>query len=91
METDPKELLKKHEELIHSEMKKVLSHVQRKSEDWILNTVMLEGHEVPFKYKRKQEYKSLKGQCVNLTYYPATESIAGMDVEIMKVIRIKRA
>ena len=36
-------------------------------------------------------YKNLKGARVNLTYYPATASVAGMDVEIMTVVRIRRS
>jgi len=52
---------------------------------------MIEDCDVPFKYKRKKHYKSLKGQRVNLTYYPAKESVAGMELEIMKVVRIKIA
>ena len=68
---------------------KVSSHVQRKNGDWILNTLMIEGYDVPFKYKRTKQYKNLKGQRVNLTYYPDTETVAGMEFEIMKVIRIK--
>ena len=84
-------LVKKHEKLVHSEQLKVVSHVQRDTKDWILNTVMIEGYDVPFKYKRKKMYKNIKGQRVNLTYYPATESVAGIDMEIMKVVRIKIA
>ena len=52
---------------------------------------MIEGCEVPFKYKRKKDYKNLKGQRVNLTYYPCKESIAGMEFDFMKVVRIKIA
>ncbi len=84
-------LIKTHEKLVHSEQLKVVSHVQRDTKDWILNTVMIEGYDVPFKYKRKKMYKNIKGQRVNLTYYPAIESVAGIDMEIMKVVRIKIA
>lgn len=84
-------LISKHHKLVHSECLKVISHVQRDIDDWILNTVMIEGYDVPFKYKRKKMYKNIKGQCVNLTYYPATESVGGIDMEIMKVVRIKLA
>jgi hypothetical protein len=52
---------------------------------------MIEGCDVPFKYKRKKLYKNIQGQRVNLTYYPATESIAGIEMEVMKVVRIKVA
>ena len=84
-------LIKTHEKLVHSEQMKVVSHVQRDTKDWILNTVMIEGCDVPFKYKRKKMYKNIKGQRVNLTYYPTMESVAGIDMEIMKVVRIKIA
>ena len=86
-----KELLKKHPALVHSENMKVISHVQRETGEWFLNTVMIEGYDVPFKYKRKKLYRNIKGQRVNLTYYPARETVAGIDIEIMKVIRIKIA
>jgi hypothetical protein len=52
---------------------------------------MIEGYEVPFKYKRNKKYKNIQGARVNLTYYPATEQVAGIDMEIMKVVRIKIA
>ncbi|MEM7401824.1 MAG: hypothetical protein AAF304_07750 [Pseudomonadota bacterium] len=70
-------------------MMKVSSHVQRAKEGWFLNTLMIEGCEVPFRYKRKKKYKNLQGQRVNLTYYPTTEYIAGMEMEMMNVVRIK--
>ncbi len=82
-------LLKNHQKLTHSDMLKVVSHVQRESGEWIINTLMIEGHSVPFKFKRKQAYKNVKGQRVNLTYYPSVESIAGMEMEVMNVVRIK--
>ncbi len=84
-------LLKTHQKLVHSEMVKVISHVQRDTKEWVLNTLMIEGYDVPFKYKRKKMYKNIKGQRVNLTYYPVTESVAGIDMEVMKVVRIKIA
>lgn len=87
----PKKLLIKHPDLTHTDMAKVVSHVQRTQDDWILNTIMIEGCEVPFKYKRKKGYKNLKGQRINLTYYPSKESIAGMEFDFMKVVRIKIA
>jgi hypothetical protein len=52
---------------------------------------MIEGYDVPFKYKRTKHYRDLKGQRVNLTYYPETEVVAGMEFEIMKVVRVKIA
>lgn len=91
MKTEPGNLLQKHPELVHSEMRKVISHVQRESGEWIVNTVMIEGCEVPFRYQRKKRYRSLQGQRVNLTYYPADEQVAGMTFEIMRVVRIRIA
>ena len=88
---DPEKLLERHESLVHSEQRKVVSHVQRASDDWILNTIMIDGHDVPFRYKRKRKYKSLVGASVNLTYYPMMEDVAGFEVEVMKVVRIRRA
>ncbi|MBV2092879.1 MAG: hypothetical protein KUF72_18520 [Candidatus Thiodiazotropha sp. (ex Ctena orbiculata)] len=89
MKSPVDDLLKTHRELTHSEMKKVTSHVQRESGDWILNTLLIEDTDVPFKYKRKKHYKSLVGQRVNLTYYSDTESVAGIDMDVMRVVRIK--
>ena len=89
MDRDVKKLTTRHEKLTHSEMLKVASHVQRESGEWMLNTLMIDGYDVPFKYKRKRLYKSLQGQRVNLTYYPTVEVVAGIEFEIMKVVRIK--
>jgi len=84
-------LLNTHHKLTHSEMVKVTSHVQRETKEWVINTVMIEGCDVPFKYKRKKKYKNIQGQRVNMTYYPVTESVAGIEMETMKVVRIKIA
>jgi len=84
-------LLKTHQKLTHSEMVTVVSHVQRDTKEWVLNTLMIEGCDVPFKYKRKKMYKNIKGQRVNLTYYPVQENVAGVEFETMKVVRIKIA
>ena len=91
MKNEPEKLLKRHTKLTHSEMLKVISHVQRDEGDWIINTLLLEGYEVPFSYKRKRRYKSITGQRVNLTYYPATRIVAGIEFEVMNVVRIKIA
>ena len=91
MKSSPEKLIKKHPELTHTEMAKVASHVQRPKGDWMLNTIMLEGCDVPFKYKRREKYKNLKGQRVNLTYYPDTETVAGIVFECMRLVRIKIA
>lgn len=91
MKSEPEELLKRHRQLVHSDMRKVASHVQRHDGDWIVNTLMIDGYDVPFKYKRKKQYKNLEGQRVNLTYYPNIETVAGMEFEVMNVVRIKIA
>jgi len=52
---------------------------------------MLDGYDVPFQYNRKKQYRSLQGASVNLTYYPQTENVAGMEFESMKVVRIRRS
>jgi len=91
MQTEPEKLLKRHSKLVHSEMLKVTSHVQRDEGDWIINTLLVEGHEVPFKYKRQRRYKNITGQRVNLTYYPEINMVAGIEVEVMNVVRIKIA
>ena len=89
--SDIKKLLKKHGQLNQLDGVKVESHVQRDKDDWVINTVMLDGYDVPFKYERKKAYKSLKGAQVNLTFYAETESVAGMAFEVMSVVRIRRA
>lgn len=89
MKSPVEKLLKNHKDLTHSDMMKVESHVQRESGDWILNTIMLENCATPFKYKRKKAYNNLQGQRVNLTYYRSVESVAGIEMEVMNVVRIK--
>ena len=91
MMSDVKKLLKKHGQLNQLDSAKVVSHVQRDKDEWVINTILLEGYDVPFKYKRKTVYKSLKGAQVNLTFYPETESIAGIAFEMMHVVRIRRS
>jgi hypothetical protein len=90
MQSDPKKLVDKNKNLTHSELMKVISHVQREQDDWILHTLMVDGCDVPFKFKRKGNYNSLKGARVNMTYYSKQETVAGMSFEMMKVVRIKR-
>ena len=90
MHSDPKKLIEKHKNLTHSELMKVVSHVQREQGEWIMHTVMVEDCDAPFKFKRKGKYQSLKGARVNMTYYSAQEVVAGMNFEVMKVVRIKR-
>ena len=81
----------KQQAINHSENMKVASHTQREDGDWWLNTLMLEGYDVAFKYKRKKLYQSLKGARVNLSYYASSEEIAGIPFEYMKVTRIRRS
>ena len=94
MQSDSKKLTNKHPQT-HSEYVRVLSHRQRdgKGDDreWIINTVMIEDCDTPFKFKRKQAYQNLKGARVNMTYYPAIETVAGLEMEIMTVVRIKKS
>jgi len=91
MPSSTDKLLKKHKKLTQSDMLKVESHVQREQGEWIINTLMIVGQSVPFTYKRQRHYKSLQGQRVNITYYPAVESVAGIEFEVMKVVRIRIA
>ncbi len=86
-----KKLLTKHQKLNQLDVAKVTSHVQRQTDDWVLNTIVLEGYDVPFQYTRRKLYKSLAGSRVNLTFYPETKSVAGVDFETMKVVRIRRS
>lgn len=91
MKSDPDKLLKKNAQLNQLDAIKVSSHVQRERGEWFLNTLMLEGYSVAFKYSRKKRYRSLEGASVNLTYYPDSEVIAGLEFEYMKVVRIRRS
>lgn len=91
MKSVPEKLLGRHAELVHSDQKKVLSHVQREDGEWIINTLMIAGCDAPFRYKRKRMYRSLAGGYVSLTYYPDTEVAGGIEIEVMRVVRIKRA
>ena len=59
MKSEPEKLISRHKVLVHSEMLKVNSHVQRVAGEWIINTLMVEGCEVPFKYKRKRKYNQI--------------------------------
>ena len=86
-----KDLLQEHDKLTHSENITVISHVQREQDEWFINTVMIKDCDVPFKYKRKKAYKSLTKQQVNMTYYASTETIAGFEMDVMNIVRIKVA
>ena len=63
MKSERQKLVDKHSQLNQTDNAKVISHVQReeKDSDWIRHTIMLEGIDVPFIYRRKQQYQSLKG------------------------------
>ena len=91
MTSDLVKMLSKHQQLTHSVDIKVTSHTQRDVGDWIQHTIMVENCNVPFKFNRAKAYRSLKGAKVNLTYYPSVETIAGFDIDIMKIVRIKRS
>lgn len=91
MDKKVNKLLKEHNKLIHTEAIKVVSHVQREEGDWVINTLMLENISAPFKYKRKKRYKTLVGQQVNITYYCGSENVAGFEIEVMNIVRIKIA
>lgn len=89
MKTESEKLIKKHQKLINTDNLKVISHVQREDDDWFINTLMFENIDVPFKYKRKQLYKSLVNNRVNVTYYVSKENVAGFEIELMNIVRIK--
>ena len=91
MKSKTEKLIEKHPEVTFSESKKVISHVQRSDGEWNLNTLMIEGYDVPFKYRRMKQYKDLKGAYVNLSYYPVTETVSGLEFEIMKVVKLNIA
>ena len=93
MKSDVDKLLKKNAQLNQLDVVKVVSHVQREIEgdDWVVNTLVLEGYDVPFRYRRKKRYRSLQGAPVNITFYPQTEQVAGIDIEVMKVVRIRKS
>ena len=86
-----KKLLEKHRELVRSEMKKVVSHVQRVDGEWFINTLLIEGSDVPFRYKRRKKYHNLKGARVDMTYYAAVEHVSGIEMEVMNVVQIHRS
>ncbi|WP_417763861.1 hypothetical protein [Shewanella sp.] len=91
MQSDPKKLVEKNQQLIHSEAMKVVSHTQREQGEWVLHSLIVAGCDAPFKFKRKQQYQNLTGARVNMTYYPVNEVVAGLSFEYMKVVRIKKS
>jgi len=80
--------LASNDKLIHAKLQKVESHVQRQVDNWIHNTILLEGYDVPFKYKRQKKYRSLKGARVDMIYYRDNEVVAGMNFEVMNVVKV---
>ena len=82
-------LLETHPNLVHTELCKVTSHVQREEDGWYVNTLVIKNTDAPFIFKRRKKYKNLENSVVNLTYYPETTEVAGMEFETMKVVRIK--
>lgn len=91
VKSEVEKLLERNRQLNHLEMAAVVSHVQRETDGWVLNTIMLDGYDVPFRYRRKKRYRSLKGARINITYYLQLEQVAGTEVEVMKVVRLKRS
>ncbi|MEH6531709.1 MULTISPECIES: hypothetical protein [Photobacterium] len=90
MKSPVDKLLGKHQDLIHTDAMKVTSHTHREdNENWFLHTLMIEGCDAPFKFKRKKRYKNLKGKLVNMTYYVDCDIVAGFEIETMRVVRIK--
>ena len=89
MKSDVDKLLAKRRQLNHLDSVKVISHKQRPDDGWFRNSIMIDGYDVPFKYRRKQRYRELKNAYVNVTYYPVTEVVAGIEFETMKVVRIR--
>ena len=85
------DLLKSNQTLIHSSFQKVTSHVQREEDEWIINTLMIEGCDTPFQYKRKKLYQSLKGAQVDITYYCSKKEIGGLEFETFNIVRIRRS
>jgi hypothetical protein len=78
-----------HSENMHSDVMEVKSHVQRFNGECMINTIMVDGYDCPFQYRREFKYKNLEGKQVDLSYYPAVETIAGLEMEIMKVVHLK--
>lgn len=89
MKSSAEIMLQKHNQLIHCELMRVTSHVQRFNGECMLNTLMVEGYDCPFKYHRKYKFRNLKGKRVELTYYPTIEVVAGFELGIMKVVQLK--
>jgi len=67
-------------------------HLPNGSQDCIKSAILHTiAYDVPFKYRCKQPYKSIKGQRVNLAYYSSSETAGSVEFEVMNVVRIKIA
>ena len=82
--------IEQQQNVYHREHCTVLSHTQRDEGEWVQHTLMLENYETPFRFRRSKRYRCLKGESVDVDYYPQTTLVAGMELETMKVVRIKR-
>lgn len=91
MKSSTETILQNDKNLVHCELMKVTSHTQRFNGESMLNTLMVDGYDCPFKYCRKYQFPNLKGKRVDLTYYPTVEIVAGFEVDIMKVVHISRS
>lgn len=60
MKSSLDKMLANHNKLIHTEGVKITSHTQREVEEWVQHTVMIEGCDVPFKFKRPKNFDALR-------------------------------
>ncbi len=88
---DRKALHQKQPQLLEALEQKVVSHTQRNEPDWVVHTLMLEGCDSPFQFRRPRGYRSLVGARVNLSYYIETQELAGEAFQIMRVVRVRRS
>jgi len=88
---DVKKQTKDDPQLIHLEGARVVSHRQLKKNDSVLNTLVLEGHDVPFQFRRKTAFRSLLGARVNLSYYPESRTAGDKTFKTMRIVKIRRA
>jgi hypothetical protein len=82
-------LLETHPNLVHSELCRVTSHVQREEDGWYVNTLLIAKTDVPFIFKRRKKYNKLVDRVVVIKYITEGYDIWGVDLETMKVVRIK--
>ncbi|MDX1451277.1 MAG: hypothetical protein R3183_01885 [Oleiphilaceae bacterium] len=91
VKTTLKALHAKHPELLEAQNQKVLRHTQRREGEWVIHTLMIEGVDAPFQFRRPKELRPLEGCRVNLSYYIDSQKLAGEDFEVMKVVRVRRS